>query len=75
MIMSTPFNVDVVSELLEFEPRAVDGRELELNEPPTNDEGALICGRERLKGGGPCGNPVGIPWTSCQMHHPRDPIV
>ena len=61
-IMSTLLNVDVIRSLLEFEPRAADGRELELTEPPTNDEGALICGRERRQSGGPCGNPVGIPW-------------
>ena len=37
-IMSTPLNVDIIRSLLGFEPRAADGRELELAEPPTNDE-------------------------------------
>lgn len=47
----------------------------ELSEPPTNDDGTLICGRERVRTSDPCGSNVGIPWTPCDRHQPLDPIV
>lgn len=73
--MATAINVDIVEQLLEFEPRREDGAPVDLADPPRNADGRLICGRERSRAGGPCGHPVGIPWVCCDLHEPLDPIA
>ncbi len=63
--MASSYNIDRLQDLLEFQPRLEEGGEVDLADPPCDANGKLICARKRLRGGGPCGNPVGIPWTSC----------
>lgn len=73
--MSLASDTELLEQLLEYEPRASNGRDLELADPPTSDDGKLICGRERVRTSEPCGSQVGIPWTPCDRHEPLDPIV
>lgn len=48
-------NLELLQKLLEFEPRRADDRPVDLADlPRDDDDGELICGRERLKAGAPC---------------------
>lgn len=42
--------------------------------PPTNDEGEFVCGRECVDGTR-CLTPVWLPYIACWNHNRDDPIV
>lgn len=71
---STSINLELLEELLEFEPRRTDGSAVDLADPPRDDDGELICGRRRVDRLA-CTSPVRIPWMPCDTHEPDDPIV
>lgn len=72
--MSTTINLELLEDLLEFEPIAADGREVDLADPPRDDRGELICGRKRVNEE-PCTRSVKIPFVTCDSHDPGDPIL